>query len=42
MAVALAATEYGDGKPVAILHGLFGSGAELGEHRAAPRRDAIA
>jgi esterase len=25
MAVALAATEYGEGKPVAILHGLFGS-----------------
>jgi pimeloyl-ACP methyl ester carboxylesterase len=24
--VALAATEYGDGKPVAILHGLFGAG----------------
>lgn len=26
MAVSLAATEYGDGKPVAILHGLFGAG----------------
>jgi esterase len=26
MTVALAATEYGDGTPVAILHGLFGSG----------------
>jgi pimeloyl-ACP methyl ester carboxylesterase len=26
MAVQLAATEYGDGPPVAILHGLFGSG----------------
>jgi len=26
MVVALAATEYGDGEPVAILHGLFGSG----------------
>src|SRR5215469_2772641 len=26
MAVELAASEYGEGKPVAILHGLFGSG----------------
>jgi esterase len=26
MVVALAATEYGDGEPVAILHGLFGAG----------------
>jgi esterase len=26
MAVALEATEYGDGEPVAILHGLFGAG----------------
>jgi len=26
MVVALAATEYGEGKPVAILHGLFGAG----------------
>jgi esterase len=26
MVVSLAATEYGDGKPVAILHGLFGAG----------------
>jgi pimeloyl-ACP methyl ester carboxylesterase len=26
MALALAATEYGDGSPVAILHGLFGAG----------------
>ena len=26
MAVSLAATEYGDGPPVAILHGLFGAG----------------
>ena len=26
MTVPLAATEYGDGKPVAILHGLFGAG----------------
>src|SRR6516162_7912686 len=26
MAIKLAATEYGEGSPVAILHGLFGSG----------------
>jgi esterase len=39
MSVVLAATEYGDGKPVAILHGLFGAGRNwasfaqrLGQH----------
>jgi pimeloyl-ACP methyl ester carboxylesterase len=41
MAVALAATEYGDGRPVAILHGLFGSGrnwAGIAQRLAARRR----
>jgi hypothetical protein len=30
MAVELAATEYGDGTPVAILHGLFASPHTIG------------
>ncbi len=31
----LQATEYGEGEPVAILHGLFGSGRNLGKRAAA-------
>ncbi|HXC27925.1 MAG TPA: alpha/beta fold hydrolase [Stellaceae bacterium] len=41
MAVELAATEYGDGTPVAILHGLFGSGrnwASIAQRLAAHHR----
>jgi pimeloyl-ACP methyl ester carboxylesterase len=41
MAVTLAATEYGDGNPVAILHGLFGSGrnwASIAQRLAAHHR----
>jgi esterase len=44
MTIALAATEYGDGPPVAILHGLFGSGRNWASiaRRLALRHRAIA
>jgi esterase len=41
MAVALEAVEYGDGEPIAILHGLFGSGrnwATIAQHFATTHR----
>ncbi len=44
MAVTLAATDYGEGEPVAILHGLFGSGRNWASvaQRLAARYRAIA